>query len=104
MEFADAFFSWEYLATYSGAMVATGFVTHFLKQILANYKIPTEIISWVVGVTLLLLAFYFTGQLTVSNAVLTVLNGMLLAAATSGAVSGSRALSGKITEYTHKEK
>ena len=104
MEFTDAFFTWEYLATYSGAMVATGFITHFLKQFLSKYNIPTEIIAWMVGVSLLMLAFYFTGQLTVSNAVLTILNGMLLAAATSGAVSGSRALSDKINKSTSKTK
>lgn len=103
MELTNAFFTWEYLATYSGAMVATGFITHFLKQMLAKYNIPTEILAWGVGVALLLLAFYFTGQLTLSNAVLTVLNGMLVAAATSGTVSGSRALSNKISEYTHKQ-
>lgn len=83
-----AFFDWTYLATYAGAMVATGLITQLLKGTADKYiGMPTQFLAYIVAVVILLLATFFTGALTLSSAVLTLLNGAIVAAATSGAIS-----------------
>ena len=88
-----AFFDWTYLATYAGAMVATCLITQLLKGTADKYiGMPTQFLAYIVAVVILLLATFFTGALTLSSAVLTLLNGAIVAAATSGAISGVQRL------------
>ena len=91
------FFTWEYLATFAGCMVATGLVTQAIKGIIDKVVcIPTQLLAWIVAIIILVLAGAFTGSLTVSNAVLCIFNGLIVAAGTSGTVSlGRRLTEGK---------
>ncbi len=92
----NEFMTWEYLATFAGCAVATGLVTQVLKSALDTVlKIPTQLLAWIVAVVVLVLAQLFTGTLTVSSGVLSLLNGLAVAAATSGAISGVKRLAGK---------
>lgn len=50
----DFFFSWDMLASFSGASLAALVITQFIKKPLS--MIPTQIISYIVSLTLLLLA------------------------------------------------
>lgn len=94
-----SFFDWEYLATYAGAMVATGLVTQVLKSTIDKYfNIPTQILAYVVAVIILLLAGFFTGGLDLSTAVLALLNGFIVAAATSGTISGVKRVTTKSSD------
>ena len=83
------FFDWSYLATYAGAMVATGLITQMLKGALDKVvNLPTQALAYIVAVVILLLATFFTGGLTLSSAVLVLINGFIVAGATSGIISG----------------
>ncbi len=92
MELSE-FFTWEYLATFAGCMVATGLVTQMVKGALDKVvSIPTQLLAWMVAVVILVLAQLFTGTLTVSAGVLSLLNGIAVASATSGTISGVKRL------------
>ena len=71
----NEFFTWELLATYSGACVATGILVEFLKGRLLSY--PT-------AAAILLTAQLFTGTLTLSGGMLSLLNAVLVSLAAGG--------------------
>lgn len=91
-----AFFDWQYLATFAGAAAATGIVTQFLKGPVDRFfKIPTQVLSYLVALVILILAQVFTGTISAPNAVLALFNALLVATAASGTISGVKRLSGK---------
>jgi len=89
----DDFFSWALLATYAGATIATGLITQWLKGIFA--KLPTQILSYFIALIILLLATFFTGQLTWEAGALAVVNAVVVSLAANGGYSGVQRLSGK---------
>ena len=79
-------FTWTYLATIAGATVATVLIVQLLKLPMDKvWKIPTRIIVFLIAAIVLLLATYFTQGLTWENALLTVLNAVIVALAAMGA-------------------
>ncbi len=78
------FFTWSLLGSYSGAILAVTLITQFVKGIGFIDKIPTRFTSWIVAVVVLILAQAFTAQLTVSSAVLTLLNAVVVSLAANG--------------------
>lgn len=87
----NEFFSWEYLLTFAGAMVATGVLTQFLKDVVDKLlHIPTQLLAYLIALTVLMLASWFTGVLTLSGAVLNLFNAALIATAASGTVDSFR--------------
>lgn len=79
-------FTWAYLATIAGATVATVLIVQLLKLPMDKVlKIPTRIIVFLIAAIVLLLATYFTQGLTWENALLTVLNAVIVALAAMGA-------------------
>lgn len=82
MELTD-FLTWEYLATFAGCSLCTALFTQGLKNMV---KIPTQVLAWIIAVVLLELAQVFTGTMSISTAVLAVLNGFVVATATSGTI------------------
>jgi uncharacterized membrane protein len=50
----NEFFSWAMLATFAGASIATAIITQVLKTLLS--KIPTQLVSYVIALVVLLLA------------------------------------------------
>lgn len=85
----NEFFTWEYIATFAGAMALTGLVTQFIKGFI---HIPTQLLAYLVAVAVLYLGLFFTGGLTWPAAVLTLFNGILIATATSGTIDGTKRL------------
>ena len=77
------FLSWEFLATFGGASVATGLVVQFTKAWVSKV-IPTEMWTYIVALVIMLVSAFFTGALTLSYGVLCVLNAMIVAMATKG--------------------
>ena len=71
MQFVD----WQTLATFAGALAMVVLITQFTKDLGFVKKIPMAI---------LYPAYYFTGRLNASNAVLILFNGMLTALAANG--------------------
>lgn len=86
----NEFFTWEMLATFAGAVAATMLVVQFAKssidELLIKFglHLPTRLFAYLVAVPVLLLGLFFTGSLTISTAVLSLFNGFLIAAASSG--------------------
>lgn len=78
------FFTWAMLGTYAGAVIATTLVTQLLKEINPIKKIPTRIFSYFVALILLLAALFFTGEWSASNAVLCLLNAVVVSLAANG--------------------
>lgn len=78
-------FTWEYLATIAGATLATILIVQLLKLPLDRvWKIPTRIIVFLIAAIVLLLATYFTVGLTAQNALLTIINAVIVALAAMG--------------------
>ena len=79
----NEFFTWELLATYSGACVATGILVEFLKGLLPG--LPPRLLSYHTAAAILLAAQLFTGTLTLSGGMLSLLNAVLGSLAGGGA-------------------
>ena len=78
-------FSWEQLATISGASLATMLIVQLLKLPLDKvWKIPTRIVVFVIAAIVMLLATYFTKGLSADTAILTILNAVIAALAAMG--------------------
>lgn len=90
----DGFFSWSMLATYAGATFATGIVTQWLKHFFAH--VPTQLLSYVVALLLLLAATFFTHALTLESGALCLVNGVVVSLASNGGYDAiRRAVKGK---------
>ena len=78
-------FSWEQLATISGAALATMLIVQLLKLPLDRvWKIPTRIIVFLIAAIVMLLATYFTKGLSADTAILTILNAIIAALTAMG--------------------
>ena len=78
----NEFFTWELLATYSGACVATGILVEFLKGLLLG--LPPRLLSYLTAAAILLAAQLFTGTLSLSGGMLSLLNAVLVSLAAGG--------------------
>lgn len=79
------FFSWASLLTVSGATAVVTLFVQLTKELGFVAKIPTQLYSYLVAVLVLLAATIFTGGMTLSSAVLTVVNGLVVSLASNGA-------------------
>lgn len=78
-------FSWEQLATISGAALATMLIVQLLKLPLDKvWKIPTRIVVFFIAAIVMLLATFFTKGLTADTALLTILNAVIAALTAMG--------------------
>lgn len=82
---AYKFFTWDALMTCTGATLATTLFTQFFKNLPVIKKLPTRIFSYIVAVTVMLLSAAFTDGLTLSNAAISLVNGVIVALASNGA-------------------
>lgn len=82
------FVTWELLGSYAGAMAMVGVITELTKGIKFISKIPTQLWSYILAVVVMLCANAFLGQLTLSNAVLTVFNAVLVSLGANGGYEG----------------
>lgn len=78
------FFDWSLLATGAGALAMVFTITQLTKDLPGIKKIPTQIWSYFVSLTVLYPAYIFTGRLNLSNAFLILFNGMITALAANG--------------------
>ena len=76
--------SWSMLGTYAGALAMVITVTQFTKEIKVIKKIPTQIWSYLISLCVLYPAYFFSGILNISNAVLILFNGIIVAFASNG--------------------
>lgn len=78
------FVSWSMLGTYAGALAMVITITQFTKEIKVIKKIPTQIWSYIISLSVLYPAYFFSGTLNISNAVLILFNGVIVALAANG--------------------
>ncbi len=89
----NEFFSWETLATLAGASIATGLLTQFLKD---TIKIPTQWLSYIISVILLVAANIFTGHTEIAVLAIIPLNAVIVSTSANGAYAALlRAKDGK---------
>ena len=89
------FMTWEALATFAGALAMVTAITQLIKNIGFIAKIPTQIVSYVLALLVLLPAYFFTDQLTASNAVLILFNAVLVSLGANGGFDAVKKLLGK---------
>ena len=77
-------FTWDVLGTYAGAVAAVGVITQLIKGVPGVVKIPTQIVSYVIALIVMLCAAGFTAGLTAGSVVLTVFNAAVVSLAANG--------------------
>lgn len=78
------FIEWSMLATYTGALMMVLLITQLTKNLAIVKKLPTQIWSYIVSLVILYPAYFFTGQLTISNTILILFNAIIIALAANG--------------------
>lgn len=78
--------TWTQLATVGGCAMMTLLIVQLIKAPLDKvWKIPTRFVVFFISFVIMLLATYFTGNLTASSAVLTIFNAVISALTAIGA-------------------
>lgn len=81
----ESFFTWEQLATYGGATVATMLFVQFTKELPGIKTIPTRLWAFIVAAVLMILATVFTAaEVTPAVILITVVNAIIVAMASCG--------------------
>lgn len=97
----NEFFTWQTLVTFAGASVATAIITQFLKEPLK--KIPTQLVSYVIALLILLVATAATGGAGDWTAwAIIPLNAILVSLASNGTFEAVTRASGK-SDISKKE-
>lgn len=81
------FFDWNMLGGYAGATLAVGVITETIKDIPGLKKIPTQVVSYVLALIVLMLAMVFGDGFTARAAVLAVFNAALVSLGANGGYS-----------------
>lgn len=80
MEFVE----WSTLTTYTGALIMVLVITQLTKDVKLIKKVPTQLWSYIISLIVLYLSYFFTDQMTLSNAILAFFNGMIISLASNG--------------------
>lgn len=95
-----SFFDWSYLGTFAGSLAAVLVVTELIKDIAWLKKIPTQIVSWILALAVILLAQGFTGGLTAQSGVIAVFNAAMVSLAANGGYEALKRILGGNTDET----
>lgn len=98
------FFDWSMLGTYTGAVMAVGILTQVTKGIKFVNEIPTQLLSYVLSLIVLILAQVFGAGISAQSVVLAVFNAAVVSLAANGGYEAlNRATYGKVVEYVEYE-
>ena len=78
------FFDWSTIGSYAGAVMAVGVITEIIKDIPGIKKIPTQIMSYVLALIVLLASMLFSGGFAASGVGLAVFNAALVSLGANG--------------------
>lgn len=80
------FLTWQSLATFAGASLATAVLTELLKGAadLLPIRFPTRLLSYIIATVILILAEVFSPGPSVADAVLCLINGALVSLCANG--------------------
>lgn len=96
------FFDWSTLGTLAGAMFAVAIITQIIKELPGIKVIPTQVVSYILALIVLIGAQAFTEGLTASSAFLAVINAAMVSLAANGGFSALQRLMGS-TDGTEGE-
>ena len=82
MDIMENFLSWEVLLTYSGCVAGTILVTEWLKKVFT--KVPTQVVSFVIAVIILVIGHIATGTFEWAECFLYVINAIAVSLAANG--------------------
>jgi peptidoglycan/LPS O-acetylase OafA/YrhL len=83
---ADNYLTWEFIASFAGAVFVVTMIVQFLKLPLDRvWKVPTRFIVFLIALLILFLVLFFTDTITPEKAALTVLNAIVVTMAAMGA-------------------
>lgn len=88
------FFDWSYLGTFAGALAAVALITQMIKNLPGIKRVPTQLMSWLLAVVVLILAHAFGGTLDAQNAVLSLFNGAMVSLAANGGYAALKRVMG----------
>lgn len=88
------FFDWSYLGTFAGALAAVALTTQMIKNLPGIKRIPTQLMSWILAVVVLILAHAFGGTLDAQSAVLSLFNGAMVSLAANGGYAALKRVMG----------
>lgn len=92
------FFTWDMLGTYAGCTAATGLITQYIKGVGVLARIPTQVVSYVLALVLMLLSAVFTYGITLDGIVLTVFNAVIVSLASNGGYAAVERVAEKLNE------
>ena len=79
----NTFFTWEYLLSFAGCVLATGLVTQGIKTVLP--KIHAQIISYVIALVIMIVGQIATGAMTGWDQIaLDLINAMVISLSANG--------------------
>lgn len=88
------FFDWAYLGTFAGALAAVALITQMIKNLPGIKRIPTQLMSWILAVIVLIMAQWFGGTLDAQNAVICLFNGAMVSLAANGGYAALKRVMG----------
>lgn len=91
------FTTWGLLGTYAGALAMVMVITQLTKGLAFLKGFPTQLLSYIIALLILYPANYFMGQLDLSNAILILFNGAIIALSANGGYEAVCRLFGKKT-------
>ena len=92
------FVTWTSIMTYAGAVTLTTIMTQFFKQIPGINRINSQLLSFIIAVFLLETAVAFNGEWSVQAAILSLVNGVVVALASNGTYDAINVNGGKPVE------
>lgn len=93
----NAFFTWEYLLSFAGCVLATGLLTQGVKQILP--RIPSQVISYVIALAVMVVGQIVTGAMTGWDMIaLDVINAMVISLSANGGYDAVAAAAQKMRD------
>lgn len=78
------FVTWNSIMSYAGAVTLTTIITQFFKQIPGINKVNSQLLAFIIAVLLLETATVFSGGWAFETAVLSLVNGVVVALAANG--------------------
>lgn len=78
------FVTWNSIMSYAGAVTLTTIMTQFFKQIPGINKVNSQLLAFIIAVLLLETATVFSGGWAFETAVLSLVNGVVVALASNG--------------------
>lgn len=80
----NEFVTWQSLGSYAGAVMMVTLITQFLKQLPLVGRLHPQLTAYAAALLLMLAAEWFGGSFSLSSALLTAVNAVMVALAAGG--------------------